>query len=121
MFQISEFAGGHNEGVWALGDVVPSGIRVWGRSPPEAEVFFWKYTVKNAHFLTITLHLNNCAQFAEYLSKLTDKLRQCNVKKLSYFRNFPGKIPGGVPNFQGAIPPGCILGLNPDWSGHLQH
>jgi len=44
----------------------PSGIQ--GQSPgrglgdevpPEAEVL-WKYTVKNAHFVTITLQLNNC-------------------------------------------------------------
>jgi len=47
-----------------------------GRSPQKLK-FFWKYTVKNAHFVTITLHLNNRivkinAQFAKYPSKMTD-------------------------------------------------
>jgi len=43
------------------GDVVSSGVQ--GQSPGRGSggVFFWKYTVKNAHFVTITLQLNNQA------------------------------------------------------------
>ena len=72
---------GHNDEVW--GTLSPAGSRgraaVGGLGDEVSQKLklFWKYTVKNAHFVTITLHLNNCivkinAQFAKYPSKMTD-------------------------------------------------